>query len=216
MLILALQTVRGLSCECDRNEDVVSNWQHAAQVFIGVLVSADSSGHIYNQNGRSAYVFTLKIVESLKGQAAFNSRYYLRSFINTNSSMCRYGYFRAGRRYIVFAYNDRIAGFLSASSCGRTGPESSFSTAELQQLRKLGAEWQNAQQAKLRKRRDGKPLRVEDLTEPVGWSDSPELKHSKSVNELLQLRVQHLTWLASALGTLLGLTWGIALWRRGR
>ncbi len=147
-LLLMQLPFSGFGCDCESDNDVRSNWRGADQVFIAVLVRADTSGSIHDQYGKALNLYTLRIVESLKDTVFAFGDYDLRTFAaQQHGGLCDFGEFSPNKRYVIFAYEGYFQHLLTASICGRTGPYQSFTSVELQNLRELGKEFRAAKRA---------------------------------------------------------------------
>lgn len=204
-LLLALRAP-GFGCTCATNEFIESNWKHADQVFLGVVIRADTSGNVRTRSGTAANLYTIRIIESYKDTVFRLFDYDLRTFlVKQGGGSCDYADFKLGGQYIVFGYEFLDSQFLLTSQCGRTGELHTFTSAEIQELRALNT--------KSRQQNHPKKSRIRALKTAKTF-DSPHLQLIQALNDDLRTKLRFYKWLSGGLGGLAGLLIGLVFWRK--
>ncbi|MBK7036318.1 MAG: hypothetical protein IPH42_08250 [Bacteroidetes bacterium] len=54
------------ACICGSKPNINDSWEIASQVFIGEIISMDTSDNIYSSQGSKDQLYTIRILESFK------------------------------------------------------------------------------------------------------------------------------------------------------
>jgi hypothetical protein len=132
LYFFALQQVG--ACTCTGPPTIKENWDLSSQIFIGQVVSLDTSGRFYTSDGSSVAMFNIRVLESFKNK--INPRDSIRTFTSLGGGSCD-SYFKNGQKYLIYAYGDSFDGFLKSSDCFRTTELTNVDNGEIEQLRKF-------------------------------------------------------------------------------
>ena len=129
------------ACTCGSKPSIKDSWEIASQVFIGEVISMDSSDNIFSSYGSKVQLYTVRIQESYK--YGFNPKNSIRTFTNTGGGSCDRN-FKVGEKYLIYADTRHFATFLSASECSRTDLLQNISEKEIEKLEELHEEWKDS------------------------------------------------------------------------
>ena len=129
------------SCTCGSKPNIKDSWETASQVFVGEVISMDTSDNIYSSYGSKVQLYTVRILESYK--YGFNTENNIRTFTNTGGGSCDRN-FEVGKTYLIYADTRHFATFLSASECSRTDLLQNISEKEIEKLEELHEEWKDS------------------------------------------------------------------------
>ena len=129
------------SCTCGSKPSIKDSWETASQVFVGEVISMDTSDNIYSSYGSKVQLYTVRVLESYK--YGFNTENNIRTFTNTGGGSCDRN-FEVGKTYLIYADTRHFATFLSASECSRTDLLQNISEKEIEKLEELHEEWKDS------------------------------------------------------------------------
>jgi hypothetical protein len=123
---------RAFGCDCEiPSSDIEMYWKNSDQIFIGEVVET-SSNKLYTKYGLTFTIYTIQIVEPLKGE--FHPKFRMRTFQKVGGGSCEYP-FKVGKKYLIYA--DYSGHILEASTCSRTAPLEEVNRSEVVEIKRL-------------------------------------------------------------------------------
>lgn len=137
LLLVILFTFHGFACSCDITQPVKQAFDNSKEVFIGKIISIDST-HL-SDYGWKIYLYDIKVLHFFKKDEHDRSKEIRTFFFRNIPGLCDSG-FIPGENYLIYEANgernyEKIMNF--ASKCSRTNLLSRVKKEELNELEKL-------------------------------------------------------------------------------
>ena len=133
IFLSAFFSISAFACECAGEPTVKQDWTGSADVFIGEVISVDSTT-LNSVYGRNIYLFQVKVLKVFKN--TYNIKYEMRSIYADPGNSCAYTFFVPGEKYLIYTNND--TGIISnVSICSRTNILRKVDNGEFKELQSL-------------------------------------------------------------------------------
>lgn len=134
LFFLLVISTHSFACSCTI-PSIKKSFYNSDAIFVGKVVSVDSTKYDFNSN--IVFAFTFEIKEEFKKQRFTENKKYYTTIYTPQSSM--YGgcgsYFKLNETYLVYGYKTRIG--TATNTCTRTNELNSINNTELDSLKKL-------------------------------------------------------------------------------